>query len=99
MTKEESEAMLNTLPIDITFVDKEDTVRYFSQPKERLFPGAKAVIGRKLQQCHPQKSIHLLNQILGDFKSGVRDLAEFYVDVKGRKIHLRYLAVRDRFGK
>jgi len=99
MSKEELEAVLNTLPIDITFVDKEDTVRYFSQPKERLFPRAKAVIGRKLQQCHPQKSVHLLNQILEDFKSGERDLAEFWIDVKGRKIHIRYFAVRDSSGK
>ncbi len=99
MTKEELEAMLNSLPIDITFVDKEDTVRYFSQPKERLFPRAKAVIGRKLQQCHPQKSVHLLNQILDEFKSGDRDLAEFWVDVKGRKIHIRYFALRDSSGK
>ena len=99
MNKDELEAMLNSLPIDITFVDKEDTVRYFSQPKERLFPRAKAVIGRKLQQCHPQKSVHLLNQILDEFKSGERDLAEFWVDVKGRKIHIRYFAVRDSSGK
>jgi len=99
MNKDELEAILNSLPIDITFVDKEDTVRYFSQPKERLFPRAKAVIGRKLQQCHPQKSVHLLNQILDEFKSGERDLAEFWVDVKGRKIHIRYFAVRDSFGK
>jgi len=99
MTREELEAMLNTLPIDITFVDKEDTVRYFSQPKERLFPRAKAVIGRKVQQCHPQKSVHLINQILDDFKSGKRDSAEFWVDVKGRKIHIRYFAVRDSAGR
>ena len=99
MNKDELEAMLNSLPIDITFVDKEDTVRYFSQPKERLFPRAKAVIGRKLQQCHPQKSVHLLNQILDEFKSGDRDLAEFWVDVKGRKIHIRYFAIRDSSGK
>jgi len=99
MNKDELEAMLNSLPIDITFVDKKDTVRYFSQPKERLFPRAMAVIGRKLQQCHPQKSVHLLNQILDEFKSGERDLAEFWVDVKGRKIHIRYFAVRDSSGK
>jgi len=99
MTREELEAMLNTLPIDITFVDKEDTVRYFSQPKERLFPRAKAIIGRKIQQCHPQKSIHLVNQILDDFKNGKRDSAEFWVDAKGRKIHIRYFAVRDSAGR
>ncbi len=99
MTKEELEAVLNTLPIDITFVDEEDIVRYFSQPKERLFPRAKAVIGRKLQQCHPQKSIHLVNQILNDFKSGKRDFVEFWIDAKGRKVYIRYFAVRDSAGR
>jgi len=99
MTREELEAMLNTLPVDITFVDKEDTVRYFSQPKERLFPRAKAIIGRKVQQCHPQKSLHLVNQILSDFKSGKRDSAEFWINAKGRKIHIRYFAVRDSAGR
>jgi len=95
MTREELAAMLNTLPVDITFVDKEDTVRYFSQPKERLFPRAKAIIGRKVQQCHPQKSVHLVNQILEDFKSEKRDSAEFWIDAKGRKVYIRYFAVRD----
>jgi len=52
------------LPVDITFVDKEDRVRYFSQSKERIFPRTKAVIGRKVQQCHPQKSLHVVEEIL-----------------------------------
>jgi hypothetical protein len=99
MTREELEAMLNTLPVDITFVDKEDTVRYFSQPKERLFPRAKAIIGRKVQQCHPQKSVHLVNQILDDFRSGKRDSAEFWINAKGRKIYIRYFAVHDGTGR
>lgn len=99
LSREELEAMLNTLPVDITFVDKDDTVRYFSQPKERIFPRAKAVIGRKVQQCHPQKSIHLVNRILEDFKGGKRDSAEFWIDAKGRKIYIRYFAVRDTSGK
>ncbi len=98
MTRDELEAMLNSLPIDITFVDKEDTVRYYSQPKERLFPRAKAIIGRKVQQCHPEKSISLINQILDDLRSGKRNFAEFWVDVKGRKIHIRYFTVRDSAG-
>ncbi len=99
MTRGELEAMLNSLPIDITFVDKEDTVRYYSQSKERLFPRAKAVIGRKVQQCHPEKSIHLIDRILDDLRSGNRDFAEFWVDVKGRKIYIRYFAVRDSAGR
>jgi len=95
----ELEAMLNTLPLDITFVDAEDRVRYFNEPRERLFPRTKAIIGRTVQQCHPQKSLPLVNRILEDFKSGQRDVAEFWIDVKGRKVHIRYFAVRDSDGR
>lgn len=98
LSKEEMEAVLNVLPVDITFVDKEDTVRYFNQSKERIFVRTRAVIGRKVQQCHPQKSIHIVNQILQAFKSGKRDTAEFWIDVKARLVHIRYLAVRDKNG-
>ena len=87
-TKEELEAILNTLPIDITFVDKDDTVRYFNQSKERIFLRTKAVIGRKVQQCHPRKSLHLVNRILDDFKSGRRGVAEFWIQMKGRTIYI-----------
>jgi PAS domain S-box-containing protein len=94
------DAMLDALPVDITFVDSEDAVRYFSkETKKRLFPRARAIIGRKVQQCHPQKSVHVVDQILSDFKSGKRDWAEFWIDVKDRKIHIRYFAVRDSAGK
>ena len=96
VTKDELEAMLNTLPVDITFVDKEDTVRYFSQSKERIFPRAKAVIGRKVQQCHPQKSVHVVSQILDDFRNGRRDLAEFWIQLKERLILIRYFAIRSK---
>jgi len=96
ITKDELEALLNTLPVDITFVDKEDTVRYFSQNKERIFPRAKAIIGRKVQQCHPQKSVHVVNQILDDFRNGRRDLAEFWIQLEERLILIRYFAVRSK---
>jgi len=96
MTKEELEAVLNTLPVDLTFVDTEDTVRYFSQSRERIFPRAKAVIGRKVQQCHPQESIHKVNQILDDFRSGQRDVAEFWIQLKEQLIYIRYFAIRDK---
>jgi len=94
LSKEELETILNSLPVDITFVDKEDTVRYFSQSKERIFPRTKAVIGRKVQQCHPEKSIHIVNQILDDFRNGRRDVAEFWIQLKGRLIYIRYFAIR-----
>jgi len=99
ITKDELEAMLNTLPVDITFVDKENKVRYFSQGKERIFPRAKAVIGRQVQQCHPQKSVHVVNQILDDFRDGRRDVAEFWIQLKERLILIRYFAVRSKGGE
>jgi len=99
LSKREVEAILNTLPVDITFVDKEDEVRYFSRSQERIFPRTKAVIGRKVQQCHPQKSIHVVNQILDDFRNGRRNVAEFWIQLKGRLIYIRYFAVRDASGE
>jgi len=99
LSEEEIESVLNSLPVDITFVDKEDTVRYFSQSKGRIFPRAKAVIGRKVQQCHPQESLQKVVQILEDFKSRRRDVAEFWINLKGRLIYIRYFAVRDGDGK
>jgi len=98
MSKEELETLLNTLPVDITFVDKEDTVQYFSQSKERIFPRTKAVIGRKVQQCHPQESLHVVNKILEDFKNNKRDIAEFWINLNNRLIYIRYFPVRNKSG-
>jgi PAS domain S-box-containing protein len=99
LTKEEIEALLNALPVDITFVDKDDTVRYFNKAEKRIFIRTKAVIGRKVQLCHPQKSIHIVNRILEAFKEGKKDVAEFWINVNNRLIHIRYFAVRDKNGK
>jgi len=91
--------MLNTLPFDITFVDENDTVRYFSEGKERIFVRTRAIIGRKVQNCHPQKSAHVVNRILEDFKNGVRDVAEFWLNLGPKIVHIRYFALRDTLGK
>jgi len=99
LSKEEVEAVLNTLPVDITFVDKEDTVKYFSKAEKRIFVRTKAVIGRRVQLCHPQKSVHIVNKILEAFKAGKRDVAEFWIQKGNRLIHIRYFAVRDKDGK
>jgi len=99
MTRDELEAVLNTLPTDITFVDKADTVQYFSQTKERIFPRAKAIIGRKVQQCHPQESVHAVQQILDDFRTGRRSTAEFWIQMGERLIYIRYFAVHDKNGE
>jgi len=99
LSKDEVETILNALPVDITFIDKEDTVRYFSKAEKRIFVRAKAVIGRKVQLCHPQKSVHIVNGILESFKKGEKDVAEFWINFKGRLVHIRYFAVRDKDGK
>ncbi len=99
LTKEELEALLDSLPVDITFVDKNDSVKYFNKAEKRVFVRTKSVIGRKVQLCHPQKSIHIVNQIVENFKSGKKDVAEFWIQMNNRLIHIRYFAVRDKNGK
>lgn len=99
LTVEEIETIFNTLPVDISYVDKNDTVRYFSQTKERIFPRTKAVLGRQVQQCHPQKSVHMVNQILDDFRHRRSDIAEFWLPVQGRLIYIRYFAARNKQGE
>ena len=98
LSREEIEGMLDSLPVDITFVDKEDRVRYFNQSKDRFFPRARAIIGRTVQLCHPQKSVHIVNGIVEGFRDGSRDVAEFWINLQGNLVHIRYFAVRDRGG-
>jgi len=99
LSRDELERVLDTLPVDITFVDKEDKVRYFNQSEERIFPRAKAVIGRSVQLCHPQKSVHIVNKIVEDFRNGHRDVAEFWIDLEGKIVHIRYFPVKDKNGE
>ena len=96
LNKEILGAVLNTLPVEITFVDKDDTVRYFNKNGSRIFPRPPTVLGRKVQDCHPKKSLHKVNQILDDFKNNRRDSAEFWIDLDNRKIYIRYFVVRDK---
>ena len=93
------EAIFDTLPLDVTFVDETGTVRYYSKGDDRIFRRTPAVIGRKVQDCHPKESLDKVNQVASDLKSGKRDVAEFWIDLKGRKIFIRYFAVRDKAGK
>ncbi|MGQ9596769.1 MAG: DUF438 domain-containing protein [Thermoproteota archaeon] len=99
LSKDEAEAILNTIPIDITFVDKDDIVKYFNKGESRIFMRTKAVIGRKVQLCHPQKSIHVVNRIIEAFKTGNRDVADFWIKKDSRLIYIRYFAVRNKGGK
>ena len=96
ITKETLEAILDTLPIEFSFIDHTDTVRIFNKNGDRIFPRPRTVIGRKVQDCHPPKSLHKVQQIIQEMKKGTRDTAEFWIDHRDRKIHIRYLAVRDK---
>jgi hypothetical protein len=99
LSKEEVEAVLDSLPVDISFVDADDAVKYFNKAEMRIFVRTKAVIGRKVQLCHPQKSVHIVNKIIEAFKTGQKDVAEFWIPMNNRLIHIRYFAVRDKNGK
>ena len=98
MTLEQINLMLTHLPVDLTFVDENDRVAYYSEGPERIFPRSPAIIGREVRNCHPPKSVHLVNQILDAFKSGSRDTAEFWIELGGKFIFIRYFAVRDKDG-
>jgi hypothetical protein len=98
LTAEQINLLLRNLPVDVTFVDETDTVRYFSQTRERVFQRDAAIIGRKVQNCHPPKSVHVVNRILEDFRAGKRDVAEFWIQMAGKFIHIRYLALHDADG-
>ncbi len=99
LSPEMIEGIFNTLPVDITFVDADDKVKFFSESGGRIFVRSKAVIGRSVQLCHPQKSIDIVNRILDDFRNNRRDSADFWINIKGRMIYIRYFAVRNREGK
>ena len=98
-TPEELLAVLNTLPIDITFVDKNDKVKYFSQGKERIFDRNRAILGRDVRMCHPPSSVHIVDQIIGDFKSGKADSAPFWIQMREKFIHIEYFALRNEGGE
>ena len=93
------EAIFDALPLDVTFVDDTDTVRYYSRGENRIFRRTPAVIGRKVQNCHPKESLDKVSKVVSDLKSGERDFAEFWIDLKGRKVYIRYFAVRDKAGE
>ncbi len=98
LTAEQVDLILRTLPLDISFVDENDTIVYYSE-KKRIFTRVPGVIGRKVQNCHPARSVEVVEKILKAFKSGEKDTAEFWLQTGGRFIHIRYFAVRDEDGK
>lgn len=99
LSAEQVDLMLTHLPVDISLVDENDTVIYYSDTPDRIFPRSPGVIGRRVQNCHPPKSVHIVNRILEAFKKGEKDVAEFWIEMQGRFIHIRYFAVRDDDGR
>ncbi|MFA5728917.1 MAG: DUF438 domain-containing protein [Candidatus Neomarinimicrobiota bacterium] len=98
LTPEQIDLMLKRLPFDITFVDENDQVRYYSDTPDRLFPRSPAIIGREVQKCHPPKSVHIVNDIVAKFKAKEKDVAEFWIQMNGKFIHIRYFPVYDNTG-
>lgn len=98
VTVEQLTAILSTLPLDLTFVDADDRVAFFSEGPGRIFARSKAIIGREVQHCHPPKSVDTVNRILEDFRAGRENIAEFWIDFQGKFVHVRYFAVRDKDG-
>lgn len=98
-TPEELTATLNTLPFDLTFVDKNDQVKYFSEGKERAFPRTRTILGRNVSNCHPPASVHIVEKIVEDFKNGVKDHEDFWIKMAGKYVLIRYFAVRNEQGE
>jgi DUF438 domain-containing protein len=88
-------SVLNTLPFDITFVDKDDKVKYFSEGPERIFPRTRSIIGRDVSNCHPPQSVHVVEKIVEDLKSGAKDHEDFWIKMKDKYVLIRYFAVRN----
>ena len=99
LSHEQIHGIFETLPFEVTFVDADDTVAYFNRlDKEKIFVRSRSVIGRKVQKCHPQKSVDTVEKIVTGFKDGTRDQADFWIDMAGQKILIRYFPVRDEEG-
>lgn len=98
-TAQEIMVILNRLPFDMTFVDKNDKVKYFTQGNERIFARSRSIINRDVRLCHPPGSVHIVEKILEDFKSGKASHAPFWIQMKGRFIHIEYFALRDEKGE
>lgn len=99
LSSEEISQILNTIPGDMTFIDRDDIVKYFSQGKERIFARTKAVIGRSVENCHPPASVHIVDKLLDDFKSGKKDQEKFWIKMGDVFVLIQYFAVRSKDGE
>jgi DUF438 domain-containing protein len=94
LSLEQLAAIFSTLPVDLTFVDADDRVAFFSEGPSRVFARSRAIIGRMVQNCHPPRSVEVVERILSDFREGRQNVAEFWIQFMGRFVHIRYFAVR-----
>jgi len=99
LTFEETNAIFNTVPFDMTFVGADDKVKFFTQGKERVFSRPLSVIGREVKNCHPPQSVHIVEKIVEDLRSGKKDHEDFWINFKGMFVHIRYYAVRNEKGE
>ncbi len=99
MSYEQVLLAFNHLPVDITFVDENDQVRFFNRSKDRFFPRSPAIVGRDVKNCHPPESVHIVEKIISEFRNGNRDTADFRIKMRGKYISIRYFAVRDEEGR
>jgi PAS domain S-box-containing protein len=99
LSKEQLEGILEAIPVEISFIDENDLVKLWNKHETRTFKRPISVIGKSVQKCHPKHSLDKVNQLLSDFKAGKRDSAEFWIDLNGRKLYIRYFAVRGKAGR
>ena len=98
LSPEQIDLLFKNLPFDVTFVDENDTVRYYSDTAHRIFPRSPGIIGRKVQNCHPPKSVHVVEDIIQSFRDQKKDVAEFWIQVSGQFVHIRYFPLYDQAG-
>ncbi|NLN50018.1 MAG: DUF438 domain-containing protein [Acholeplasmataceae bacterium] len=96
---EQVNQILNTLPLDMTFVDHNGHVKYFTQGKERIFDRPKTVIGRHVTMCHPPESVDVVERIIDSLRSGEKDYEDFWIQFKNMFVYIRYFAVRSKTGE
>ena len=98
LTLEQMNLIFSQLPLEVSFTDEEHRVRFYSRGEERIFPRSPGIIGRKVENCHPPKSLPVVKKILAAFENGKKDSAEFWIRFQGKLVHIRYFAVRDEAG-
>jgi len=99
LSQEQLAGILETMPIEVSFVDENDLVKFWNKHETRIFKRPAAVIGKSVQNCHPKHSVDKVNQLLSDFKNGRKDSAEFWINLGESKVYIRYFAVRDKAGR